>query len=107
MLADDAQADGTRAANVTGFWRGRCAREPERGQPRPGMAAQLFREPPPPGVYLRHPRFTIMRTLRMAHETQQTWGESQTCTIDGVYAGSNKQREAEGCVLARQKYSHL
>jgi hypothetical protein len=30
--ADEAQADETRAAAVTVFWRGRCAREPERGQ---------------------------------------------------------------------------
>ncbi len=30
------------AAGVTGlYWRGRCAREPERGRPRPGMAKQF------------------------------------------------------------------
>ena len=41
VLADAAQVDGRRAAGVTDFWRGRCAREPERGQPRPGMAARF------------------------------------------------------------------
>ena len=42
VLADETQADGTGAAGVTGFWRGRCAREPECGQPRPGMASRFF-----------------------------------------------------------------
>ena len=37
----DAPSGREEAAGVTGlYWRGRCAREPERGRPRPGMAKQ-------------------------------------------------------------------